>query len=77
MNWAWTQIQVSYALAAAAHGDAGIECRVPKRRQTTEKSRSSPTTSVVPDDISLDESTAASFVSQSLPAVPVFADIEA
>ncbi|KAM0548402.1 hypothetical protein ACHAPJ_009886 [Fusarium lateritium] len=77
MNWAWTQIQVSYALAAAARGDGGIECIVPTKRQGTEKSHESPTTTLVPDDISLDaESTATSYFSQPLPPIPVFSDMD-
>lgn len=74
MNWAWTQLQVSYALAAAARGEGGIECIVPSRRKSAENSLS-PTNSVGADDISLDaESTAASYISQSLPPVFDFSD---
>ncbi|KAF4449512.1 hypothetical protein F53441_7225, partial [Fusarium austroafricanum] len=77
MNWAWTQIQISAALAAAARGDPAIEI-VPQRRESTstDKTSESRTTSVVPDDGSFDaESTAPSFT-QSLPPVPVFSDLD-
>ncbi|CAG1960200.1 unnamed protein product [Fusarium graminearum] len=68
MNWAWTQLQVSYALAAAAEGESSIECIIPSRRKPSQTSRS-PTTSVGADDTSVGaESTAASYVSQSLPS---------
>ncbi|KAH6992816.1 hypothetical protein EDB82DRAFT_460351 [Fusarium venenatum] len=69
MNWAWTQLQVSYALAAAAGGESSIECIIPSRRKSSGASRS-PTTSSVGA-----ESTAASYVSQSLPPVFDFSDV--
>ncbi|KAM0344755.1 hypothetical protein ACHAPU_007128 [Fusarium lateritium] len=78
MNWAWTQLQIQYALAAAARGEVGIECVIPTRSPSTEKSRASPVTSVVHDDMSFDaESTTTSYVPQSLPSMPMFADIDA
>ncbi|KAG4279628.1 hypothetical protein FPRO04_13533 [Fusarium proliferatum] len=85
MNWAWTQIQISYALAAAARGEPGIECIVPSRRDSTSTRRESTSTentrdtpnSIVPDDNNFDvQSAAQSFVSQSLPPVPVFSEID-
>ncbi|KAF4334050.1 regulatory alcR [Fusarium beomiforme] len=87
MNWAWTQIQISYALAAAARGEPGIECIVPSRRDSTSTRRESTSTentrdtpssnSAVLEDNSTDvQSAAQSFVSQSLPPVPVFSEIE-
>ncbi|PNP78906.1 hypothetical protein FNYG_07771 [Fusarium nygamai] len=85
MNWAWTQIQISYALAAAARGEPGIECIVPSRRDSTSTRRESTSTentrdtpnSIVPDDNTFDaQSAAQSFVSQSLPPVPVFSEID-
>ncbi|KAL7758299.1 hypothetical protein ACKLNR_012826 [Fusarium oxysporum f. sp. zingiberi] len=85
MNWAWTQIQISYALAAAARGEPGIECIVPSRRDSTSTRRESTSTentrdtpnSIIPDDSSFDaQSAAQSFVSQSLPPVPVFSEID-
>ncbi|KAL9567245.1 hypothetical protein ACKAV7_008620 [Fusarium commune] len=85
MNWAWTQIQISYALAAAARGEPGIECIVPSRRDSastrresisTENTRDTPN-SIIPDDSSFDaQSAAQSFVSQSLPPVPAFSEID-
>ncbi|KAM0351403.1 hypothetical protein ACHAP4_009544 [Fusarium culmorum] len=75
MNWAWTQLQVSYALAAAAEGESSIECIIPSRRKSSQTSRS-PTTSVGADDGSVGaESTAASYVSQSLPSAFDFSDM--
>ncbi|KAM0235060.1 hypothetical protein ACHAPO_005854 [Fusarium lateritium] len=61
--------QVSYALAAAAGGESSIECIIPPRRKSSGASRS-PTTSSVGA-----ESTAASYVSQSLPPVFDFSDV--
>jgi hypothetical protein len=87
MNWAWTQIQISYALAASAQGERGIECIVPSRRDSTSTRRESTSTentrgtpssdSAVFNDNSLDvQSASHSFVSQSPPPVPVFSDID-
>ncbi|EEU38178.1 uncharacterized protein NECHADRAFT_105211 [Fusarium vanettenii 77-13-4] len=38
MNWAWSQVQITAALAAAAREDSSLECIIPgKRRQSSSK----------------------------------------